>query len=55
MPQRRKFSPDAAAVDLMGKKLLQKFAYIVAASSQQQPFALFQEFRKLADVRGVGS
>ena len=50
MTQRRKLAPHAAPVHLMRKKLLQKFAHIIAPGSQQKPLVLLQELGKLQDV-----
>src|SRR5208282_2817790 len=53
MSQRREFSPDAAAIDLIGEKLLQEIAHIGTASRKQQPLAFFQKLRELENVGGV--
>src|ERR1700675_207195 len=54
MAQRRQFSSHAAAIHLIGEKLLQKIADIDALRRQQQPLTLFQKFCELAYVGGVG-
>src|ERR1700733_3960969 len=55
MTKRRKLSSYAAAIHLMGKKLLQEVAHIDAARRQQQALTLFQKFRELAHVGGVSA
>src|SRR5258708_36845780 len=55
MTERGEFSSHTAAVDLIGKKLLQEIAHINTARTQQQAFASCQEFRELADVGGVSA
>ena len=53
MTQRRKLPPYTTTVHLMGKKLLQEFAHIVAPRGEQEPFPLFQELGKLEYVGGI--
>ena len=55
MPQSRKLSAHAAAVHAIGKKLLQEFAHVVSARSEQLSLPFFQELGKLRYIRCVGT
>src|SRR6266478_174137 len=54
MTKRGELPPHAAAIHLMGKKLLQKLAYLIAPRGEQQPFALFQKLGELTNIGCVG-
>ena len=53
MTQSGKFPSHAAPVHLMGKKLLQKFADVIAARGKQDALSFLQKLGKLPDVGRV--
>ena len=55
MTQCRKLPAYASAIHLMGKKLLQEFADVIAARGKQQALAFLQKLRELQNVGGVGA
>ena len=55
MAQRRKLPPHAPAIDLMRKKLLQKFPHIVSTRRQQQALMLLKKLGELQDVSRVSA
>ena len=55
MSQRRKLPAHTSSIDLMRKKLLQKFAHIIPPRRQQRSLMLLEKLGELQDVSRVSA